>query len=252
LQQAQQITLSPECRAKQQPPQQAAAGRTTLAGIVQAISAKRAVKILAIGSSSTVGIGATSSRASYPIRLEDMLEAHFKGKDIDVIGRGVSGEAAEAAAERMRFEVAEIRPDLVLWQVGTNDALARIEIEEFGEVVRETLAWLRSNHIDVVLIDPQYIEQLAQDEHYVKIVDTIEKIADEAKVPLVSRFDLMQALATQSGNGSYLAKDHLHLNDLGYRCMAEHVARAIVSAVVIDSGAQKQATPATHQAGAAK
>ena len=78
---------------------------------------------LAIGSSSTAGVGATSNGKTYPSQLEAILETALKGVDIQIVNRGVSGEVAEIAAERIPSEVAINKPDLVLWQLGTNDAL---------------------------------------------------------------------------------------------------------------------------------
>ena len=42
----------------------------------------------------------------------------------------------------------------------------------------------------------------------------------------------MRYLSTQRVGGGYLARDQFHLNDLGYRCMAEHVARAVTVALL--------------------
>ncbi len=207
-------------------------GKAPLRTVRKAIRAKRPIRVLAIGSSSTVGVGASAPIASYPVRLENDLEGLLKGFDFEVISRGVSGEVAEGASERMKLEVAEQRPDLVVWQVGTNDAMARVGLDEFARELHETLRWLAGNKIDVVLIDPQYVERLSQDANYTGIVEIIAKVAVEERVLLVNRFDAMADLAKQKGNGAYLARDQFHLNDLGYRCMAEYAARAIVAGIL--------------------
>jgi hypothetical protein len=63
----------------------------------------------------------------------------------------------------------------------------------------------------------------------------------------------MRWLSSQKVGGNMLARDQFHLNDLGYRCMAEHVARAITLAVVepeqagaapVPSGSAAAAVPA--------
>lgn len=188
--------------------------------------------MLAVGSSSTSGIGASSPGATYPVRLENDLEGLFKGVDVDVVSRGVPGEIGQGAADRMRNEIADIRPDLVIWQVGTNDAMARISVPSFAETLRTTLRWFQKNRIDVMLVDPQFVERLATDDHYVTIVQTITRVAREERVVLVHRFDAMADLAKNKTIAGYLAGDRFHLNDLGYRCMAQYVARAIVSGLL--------------------
>src|SRR5580698_7064474 len=51
--------------------------------------------IVAIGSSSTAGAGATSPAATYPSRLAAELRARFPGHDITVLNRGVNGEETD-------------------------------------------------------------------------------------------------------------------------------------------------------------
>jgi len=215
-------------------------GRAPLRVVRRALREKRPLKVLAIGSSSTVGVGASSPVASYPVVLENDLEGFLRGFEVEMVTRGLSGETAEDAAERLKLEVAEIRPDLVVWQVGTNDALARVEESEFAALLGDTLTWLARNRVDVVLIDPQYVERLAVDDHYVAIVKAIAAIAREKRVLLVQRYEAMADLSHQRSNGAYLATDRFHLNDLGYKCMAEYAARAIVAGILL---AESEAAP---------
>ena len=74
-----------------------------------------------------------------------MLESALKGIDVVMINRGVSGELAAGAAIRMKNEVALEEPDLVLWQVGTNDALAYVETSEFAAIVKDQIDWLKAH-----------------------------------------------------------------------------------------------------------
>ncbi len=128
----------------------------------RALRGKRHVKILAVGSSSTVGVGASSPTAAYVARLEPTLEGALKGTDFEVVGRGMSGEVAQGAADRMKKEVEETKPDLVVWQVGTNDALRHVSIYSFKNCIRKTLAWLADNKIDAVLVNPQFGSRLVE------------------------------------------------------------------------------------------
>ena len=225
-------SLSPECRV----PGSKLYTLAPLRSVKRALKESRAIHVLAIGSSSTVGIGATSPASAYPVRLEGELEKLFPGIEIEVTNRGLSGEIAAGAAERIRNTIAEVEPDLVVWQVGTNDALARVDIDSFAQGLDETIKWIQSHRIDVVLVDPQYTASLARDDYYGRIVSTIQEVARRDRVPLVLRYEAMRWLSSQKVGGSLLARDQFHLNDLGYRCMAEHVARAITLAVVEPEG----------------
>ena len=221
--------LSPECRTTR------LAGelfRTPLRRLRKAMRTKPHLNVLAIGSSSTVGVGASSPTATYVARLEPSLEGALKGLDFDVVGRGKSGEVAQEAADRMKKEVEETKPDLVVWQVGTNDAIRHISVDSFKSCLRTTLTWLADNKIDVVLVDPQYGEALAKDTYYETVVNAIAEVAREKNVLLVDRFEAMREAQRERGDPFYLASDHLHMNDRGHRCMAEQLARSIVGGLL--------------------
>jgi lysophospholipase L1-like esterase len=222
-------SLSPDCRSKRMPGD---AFRRPLRTLRRAVRANRKVKVLAIGSSSTAGVGASSQSATYVARLETSLEGTLKGLDFEVTGRGLGGEEAQGAADRMKREVEEARPDLVVWQVGTNDALRHVSLDLFKLCLRTTLTWLRDQRVDVVLVDPQYGDALAKDEHYGRVVAAIAEVAREARVLLVDRFEAMRELAHRNGDRFYLASDNLHLNDTGHRCTAEQLARSIVGGLL--------------------
>jgi acyl-CoA thioesterase I len=214
--------------------------RRPLRGLRRAIRAGREPRVLAMGSSSTAGVGATTPSNTYIAKLEEGLERTFPGIDFGVHGRGKSGEDAEGQSARMKDMVTEVRPDLVLWQVGTNDAIRHVDLATFKDCLRRTLTWLRDNRFDVVLVDPQYGEELTKDAYYAQTVAAIEDVARDMGVLLVDRFDAMRELSRARGDRFYMDADNLHLNDNGHRCMAEQLARAIVAGVM-----QAESEPAT-------
>jgi len=214
--------------------------RRPLRALRRAVREGRQVKVLAIGSSSTEGVGASSASATYVAKLERTLEGTFKGLDFEVIGRGRAGEEAQGAADRMKREVEETRPDLVVWQVGTNDALRHVGLDRFKQCLKTTLAWLREQRIDVLLVDPQYGDVLTKDAYYEQVVAAVAEVAREARVLLVDRFEAMRELHRQRGDRFYLTADDLHMNDTGHRCMAEQLARSIVAGLLAADAETRQ------------
>jgi acyl-CoA thioesterase-1 len=224
------LPLSPPCAA----PEGDIAAPIALPHVAAALAKHETLKILAIGSSSTAGVGATSLGNSYPSQLESILEHALKGVDIKIINRGVTGEVAEITADRIRSEVAINKPDLVLWQLGTNDAVTRVPPEEFETEVHDLLRWLKDNDVDVILVGLQYTTRLARDPSYVAIRASLLRIATEENVLYVRRYDAMRFITEAHANLQLLARDNFHLNDLGYRCMAEHVAHALIASLFLD------------------
>ena len=235
---ATRFTHSPECQIKRLA---ADKFRSPLKYLNRALRTKPQVKILAVGSSSTVGVGASSPSATYVARLEPKLEAELKGIDFDVIGRGMSGEVAQGAADRMKKEVEDAKPDLVIWQVGTNDALRHVSLDKIKNCLKTTLAWLAEAKIDVILVNPQYGDALVKNAYFSDIVATIGEVARDAQVPLVDRFAAMRELQRERGDRFYLTADSLHMNDDGYRCMAEQLAHAILGGLAQGDMHQRQA-----------
>src|SRR5919202_1173229 len=215
--------FSPSCRA----PLSDIAQPAPLPHMAAALRSERTVRVMAIGSSSTEGIGASSPAKTYPAQLESILEQTFKTLDVIVTNRGVSGELAAATAERLKSDIPLDQPDLVLWQVGTNDALAKVPVEEFKATVQSTIRWLKERRIDTVLVGLQYSPRVAQDAHHTAIRQALREIASAENVLLVRRFEAMQ-FVERTKEGGLLSRDGLHQNDLGYRCMAEHIARAVI------------------------
>ncbi len=212
-------TLSPECRV----PGSKLYTLAKLDAVKAALKQKRPVRVLSIGSSSA-GLGASSS---YPVKLETALETALPNVQFEVESRALPGEVASGAGERLRTIVAEVEPDLVVWQVGTNDALARVDLDTFSEALDESVKWVMSHDIDIVLIDPVFTASLAEDDYYTRMVRAVQEVARREAVPLVHRYAAMRYLSTRSSDEAHMLGRHFRLNDLGLRCMAEHATRAI-------------------------
>lgn len=209
-------------------PEDDIANPAPLPNIIARLQKKATIRILAIGSSSTYGTGASSEIASYPNRLRPILTNALKGINIEIISRGIAGEMAETTADRIMSEVALAKPDLVLWQLGTNDALSRIPPDDFEATVRATVRWLKSQNIDVALVGLQYVPRFSRDPAYVAIRQVLRKISTEENILYVRRYEAMRFIAQMRVKEQMMAPDQFHLNDLGYRCMAEHIARALI------------------------
>jgi len=225
------VTASETARATSADPAPREAQGARLPRLARALRTTHSAKVLAIGSSSTAGVGASSPSQTYTARLEVDLESALTGTDFDVVSHGLSGEVAQGAADRMKREVEEVKPDLLIWQVGTNDALRHVAIDGFKTCLKKTLAWLKEQQIDIVLINPQYGDALVKDAYYGDVVTAVAEVAQDMQVLLVDRFESMRKLQRERGDRFYLSPDNLHMNDEGYRCLAEQLAATIISAL---------------------
>ncbi len=92
------------------------------------LEAKQSLLIVAVGSSSTAGTGASGPDKTYPNQLQADLRQRFPGADLTVLNRGKGGEDAGEELARLDRDVVAAHPDLVIWQVGTNAVLRRDDL----------------------------------------------------------------------------------------------------------------------------
>jgi acyl-CoA thioesterase I len=187
--------------------------------------------ILAIGSSSTEGVGASSPANAYPARLEAELEKRT-GVDFDVRNAGVGGELAPKTLERLKSALKSGWARLVIWQVGTNDAIAGVDEALFRATVESGVAAARAAHVPLVLIDPQFTLACPDAARYERYVAIVDGVGAEDHVPVLSRYAGMKGWRVKYAKalGSLMSGDGLHMNDLGYRCLAHALADAIEDA----------------------
>jgi acyl-CoA thioesterase I len=208
----------------------------------QRLAAGMPITIVAIGSSSTSGAGASSPAMNYPSRLEAELKNLFPRANIKVINRGVGGETAREMLARFDDQVIAEKPDVVVWQVGSNSVLRDQPLAPAGELIREGLSKLKAAGADVILMNPQYAPKVNVKHDAELMVDLIGRAAKEAHVDLFQRFAVMRYWRLTEGIpfDVFVSPDELHMNDWSYGCVAKLLAGAIAEAAqrpVVHAGA---------------
>ena len=185
--------------------------------------------IVALGSSSTAGVGASSKSATYPAVLERELR-HRLGSRVRVINRGIGGETIDRTAARINVDVVPFHPTLVVWQTGTNDLLRSRPPQLFEKILISGILRMRRQGSDVILMSPQYFpagERRSNMNAYLRAIDRVGELYD---VPVLHRHQIMAYWAT-SGEltiRQMLSHDLFHMSDEGYRCLGEVVADFIL------------------------
>ena len=200
-----------------------------LPGLAARVSAGQPVRVVAFGSSSTAGAGASAPDRTYPHRLQVELSAHWPGVRVEVLNRGIGGEDVIEMLGRLERDVLLARPALVVWQLGVNAALRRQDVQEFRLRLDEGLARMRAAGAEVVLMDSQmgpWTRNAPQRAAFDAAL--AEAAAAREGVELFSRARVMAGWAARgAAPEAMLVADGLHHNDRGYACLAEALARAI-------------------------
>lgn len=192
------------------------------------------VVIVAFGSSSTAGYGASSPDFNYPNRLAAQLHRQYPSADISVINRGKGGEDAPEMMKRLQTEVIDAHPDLVIWQVGTNAVLRNLDPSETASLVEQGVERIQAAGADLVLVDPQYSPKVNERaESAGKMIKLLGKVAELRHVGIFPRFEVMrdwhekQSIPVEN----FVIADGLHMSDWGYACFAQLLGDDIIKSV---------------------
>lgn len=207
----------------------------SLPHVANKLVAGKPVVIVAFGSSSTAGYGASSPDFNYPNRLAAQLRRKYPTADITVVNAGVGGEDAPEMMKRLQTQVIDVHPDLVIWQVGTNAVLRNLDPGETAKIVEDGITRIQAaGDADIVLVDPQYSPRVTErPESASKMVKLLGKVAQLRHVGIFPRFEVMrdwhekQALPVES----FVIADGLHMNDWGYACFAQLLGDDIIRSV---------------------
>jgi acyl-CoA thioesterase I len=199
--------------------------------VAQRIRTGGTLTIVALGSSSTFGSGASRPANAYPSRLAVLLARRLSGLELRVLNRGVGGEEADAMAARIERDAIAVHPDLVIWQVGTNGVLRDRDPEAIGRAVRDGIARMRRAGADVVLMDVQFAPAVLRHERYHDMLRRLDAIAYADAVPLFPRFAIMRHWVEDGRMTlpAMLSRDRLHMTDRSYDCLARLVTAGIAA-----------------------
>ena len=219
----------------------------TLPRAVDAIGAGAPLRILAIGSSSTAGFGASGSGQAYPAQLAGRLNAALAPRAVTVTNGGVSGETGPTTLRRLEAAMAAPEPpQIVIWQVGTNDVLfggtpAGLE----ALVVRGLDAVAAAGGVPIV-VDQQYFRGILNLAHYEAFVAAVHRAAASRGAALLGRYAVMKhwAHAAPGAFETIMALDRFHMGDRGYACLADLLATGILAKPPAASPQMPQAAPA--------
>jgi lysophospholipase L1-like esterase len=205
----------------------------SLPRVAAKLAAGQPVVIVAFGSSSTQGYGSSSPEFNYPNRLAAQLRRKYPGADITVLNQGVGGEDAPEMMKRLQA-VIDAKPDMVIWQVGTNAVLRNLDPAETQKQVEEGVARIQTAGADIVLVDPQYSPRVTERaESASRMVKMLSRVAELRHVGIFPRFEVMRDWHDQQALpvDSFVIADGLHMNDWGYACFAQLLGDDIITSV---------------------
>ena len=173
--------------------------------------------ILAFGDSFTAGLG-LSREAAFPARLETWLRSH--GIASRVINAGLSGDTTANGLARLERVLAD-RPDIVILELGANDALRGIDPATVSSNLRAMIAKIKAHGAELLLTG--MLAPPNWGEEYRRAFDRVyPELARSDAVPLYPFFLEGVALNPQLNQ-----PDGLHPNERGVMVLVDRIAPVI-------------------------
>jgi lysophospholipase L1-like esterase len=216
------------------PPKGGVRSMGSLPHVANKLAAGQPVLIIAFGSSSTEGFGSSAPEFTYPNRLAAQLRRQYPTADITVLNRGKGGEDAPEMIKRLQASVIDMKPDMVIWQVGTNAVLRSLDPTETARMVEDGIGRIQAAGADLVLVDPQYSPAVnAKAENASKMMQVLNKVAALKHVGVFPRFEVMREWHEGQSMPfeTFVIADGLHMNDWGYACFAQLLGDDIIKSV---------------------
>jgi acyl-CoA thioesterase I len=191
------------------------------------------VKIVALGSSTTIGSGGSGVMAAWPARLQDELAKQLAGVNVMVANKGKMRQSAQDMLQRITGDVLSEKPDIVVWETGTNEAVRGVDIEQFTAAMLDGINKMEAAGIEVVMMNSQYSRNTARLINFQPYNDAIGQVAQIRDLLLFPRYEMMQGWVDR-GYVSFdgLSQgDAIKIADTVYDCIGKLLAQNIVLAL---------------------
>lgn len=206
---------------------------TALPKVAAAAKPGGKLNILVVGSRSSI-IGGNDAASSYPARLQVALQEKLPGVEINVDTEIQAKKTAEEVALTLGKLVEDKKPNLVIWQTGTVDAMRSVDADDFRGAIDDGVAAMQTAGTDVVLMNLQYSPRMETMISATAYLDNIKVVAQQYNVPLFDRFAIMRQW-NESGNFDlFSASPGVELAKRVHECLGRALSRFVIDAAHVN------------------
>lgn len=163
-----------------------------LKNLAKALKARSEIRIVVLGTSSSLKHDTGGLARTYVAGLPDALQLRFPGKQFSIDNLSLRMQSTTQMQKRIAAEVVPAKPDLLIWQTGNVEAARQTDPNSFAESLSDGLRRLRAAGIDTILIAPQYRARLSPMVDTERFDQMMNWVGDSEGVPVFPRHDMMQ------------------------------------------------------------
>ena len=190
------------------------------------MNGKQRLTIAVVGTGSSILAGPDGPKSAYPARLEAALARRLPGVAVKVVTLVRSRQTTEDLARAMTKMLADEKPDLVIWQTGTVDAIRRIDPDAFRDALSHGLDALHKGGADAILMNMQYSPRTESMIALGPFLDTLRVVAQQHEVPVFDRFNIMRHWSETGAFDLYAAGKDNVLAQRVHDCIGRGIADA--------------------------
>ncbi len=205
-------------------------GNNELKHVAEAVQKEKKLTIAVVGTGSSILAGPDGPRSAYPARLEAVLKAKLPSVAVKVISLVRTRMTAEDMAKGMEKMLTDEKPDLVIWQTGTLDAIRRVDPDEFKAALDEGVETLHKGGADVILMNMQYSPRTEIMVSYGPYADDMRVVAQQHEIPLFDRLAIMRHWSDTGAFDLYAAGKDNVLAQRVHDCIGRGIASMIIDA----------------------
>jgi lysophospholipase L1-like esterase len=197
------------------------------------------VAVVGTGSSALAGPNGPSS--AYPARLEAVLKRRLPGVAVKVVPLVRSRQTTEDMAKGMAKLLVDEKPDLVIWQSGTIDAIRGVEPDDFRAALDEGIETVQKSGADIILMNMQYSPRTDIMVALGPYADSMRVAAQQHEVPLFDRLSIMRHWSDTGAFDLYASGKDNVLASRVHDCIGRGMAAMILDAAHLRASEDKAA-----------
>jgi len=205
-------------------------GNNELKHVAEAVKKERRLTIAVVGTGSSILAGPDGPRSAYPARLEAALKQRLPSVAVKVVTLVRTRMSAGDLAQGMAKLLVDEKPDLVIWQTGTLDAIRRIEPDDFRAALDEGVETLHKGGADVILMNMQYSPRTDIMVALGPYADNMRVVAQQHEIPLFDRLAIMRHWSDTGAFDLYAAGKDNVLAQRVHDCIGRAIASMIIDA----------------------